>query len=123
MSKEAREIRDIWNDLNECSKAMKNSATVLNETYVFNKTPNQRPEPREEEMETPVNADNNTDKGSGVDEKIEQIRKIAIMLLTELDPGINPESYKLVKNIWDSCDKYLIKDTKSTKQQLNNDLN
>lgn len=120
MGNDSKFIREFMNDLDECVKLGK-----LNEAYVFNQegVEQNRPQGDENHIKEPIGDKPEIEiSGNGVDGKIEEIRKIAIRLLADLDPGINPESYKLVKGIWDSCDKYLIKDQKAPKQQLNNEI-
>lgn len=110
---EVKKIREIWDDLIMCQKS-------INESYVFDE---RKLESNDDQKAQNKRIDiNNENVGGNVDSKIEQIRKTAILLLSDIDPSLNQESYKLVKNIWDSCDKYLLKDNKMQKEQ-NNKIN
>jgi hypothetical protein len=60
---------------------------------------------------------------TNIDDKVKQIRKLSVETLMNLDPTNNQDSYKMIKGIWDSCDKYLLKDniaSKAKEQPENN---
>lgn len=131
MKNQSNDIREIMNDINDI---INNGA--INESFAFGeKTPSIQPQkvaplsmqkqmPTEEAgpelTSTPETEMSMPDKG--VDEKVKQIRKVAIETLAELDPTVDPDSYKMIKSIWDSCDKYLTKDNvaKPKEQTANN---
>lgn len=112
-----REIREIMNDIN----------SIINESYVFNSKQEEiRPQKQESSIEpnqvspsVPEVNKTNIESGS-VDTEINKMRKISIQLLSNLDPSEDTETYKLVKGIWDSCDKYLTKDNIQKPKNNNN---
>lgn len=124
---EGKEIREIIDDIKN----------IINESYVFDEQqPQLKVQPnmqqKNQSINTPIqeDPDNKEDfniKGDNLssndfDTKITQIRKIAIQLMTGLDPSSDSESYRLIKGIWDSCDKYLIKDSISKPKNNNNNI-
>ena len=124
MSKEAKEIREIMNDIDQ----------IMNESYVMGKTPQQViPEGGDdidsnggipsEESKGIDNSNLGPKKSVNIDKEIADMRKIAITLLADLNPLSNPEESKIVKSIWDSCDKFLIKDKQPKEQNQNNNNN
>ena len=134
---EGKEIREIMDDINGIIQKLS-----VNESYVFDgkqsqqRVPSQmkqttsRSIPMEEEPENhsdvhslpDISNKNNNNISKGFDERINQIRKIALNVLSELEPSTDPESYKLIKGIWDSCDKYLTKDSIAKPQNNNNNI-
>ena len=129
MSKEAKEIREIMNDIDQ----------IMNESYVMGKTPQQViPEAGDDAgagddangdytnfegpLPGPDGSSESPYKSVNIDKEIADMRQLAITLLADLNPLSNPEESKIVKSIWDSCDKFLIKD-KQPKEQNNNNNN
>lgn len=114
--KDSKEIRHIMEDINQ----------LISESYVFGK----ESETFESDGGIDINdydspkknnrIDGALSSGVGavnIDENVKQIRKIALTAITELSPSDNQEAYKLVKGIWDSCDKYLTRDVQSSEQK------
>ncbi len=130
---EGKEIRSIIQDIDDIIKK-----TYLNEGYVFNDKPNPNQKPggnlnpvREEpkpitnlEQEHPISDGQIENKSAGneIDSEIVKIRQIALTLLANINPLKNPEQSKVVKTIWDACDKFLTKDNQAikTKNENNN---
>lgn len=112
--KDSKEIRHIMEDINQ----------LISESYVFGKedeTLESDDGIGDYDLPKKINRINGA-SGSGVggvniDENVKQIRKIALTAITELSPSDNQEAYKLVKGIWDSCDKYLTRDVQSSEQK------
>lgn len=129
MANESKDIRFLMEDINDIIEK-----TSLNESYVFGQKPTQqapvrRQMPTEEEEPTlndepelsndePELKDNS--QPTDITGKISKIRSVAIHLLADLNPMNDPEAYKLVKSIWDSCDKFLLKGNESPKPQEEN---
>ena len=120
MLTESKEIRQIMEDVTQSMNH------IMNEGYVFN-----------EELYD-VKPDNNLGKeidnshkinpmsngGGNIDSQVKEIRKIALSVISKITPMDEPEAYKLVKSVWDSCDKFLTKDTVDTKKiQNQNNIN
>ena len=122
MSKQSKEIRDIMDDIKG----------IMNESYMFGeKSEDSTPNPeqivnKKPENSTPIKSEDpirnsNTNKSHvNIDESIKKIREIAIRLLIELDPASSPEESKLVKGIWDGCDKFLTNKNKPEEGNENN---
>lgn len=128
MSKDSREIREIMSDIQN----------IISESYVFNQ--NQSQQQPQSQLNGPKknvipedNGDESQDLGlnnqddvessndsASIDGEIEEIRKIALSVIMKITPKNSQEAYKLVKGIWDSCDKFLTKDVKDIKPQQNN---
>lgn len=132
MKNQSNDIREIMNDINDII-----NKGAVNESFAFGEktTPIQSqkvaPLSMQKQMPTedvaPELASTPTETeismpDKGVDGKVKQIRKVAIETLAELDPTVDPDSYKMIKSIWDSCDKYLTKDNvaKPKEQNANN---
>lgn len=120
MSKESKEIREIIDDIGQ----------IINESYTFrsNSENNILPENDEinSELEREIKPDNislNKPKVGGIDNEVKEIRKIALSVISNISPNDDQESYKLVKGIWDSCDKFLTRDTKEIKTKNENNIN
>ena len=130
MRNESKDIREILNDVGDIINKMS-----VNESFTFgekmpsnqssNTSPIKKQTPNEDinsELELPLNNEKPV-KGVGVGEKVKQIRKIAIEAIADLDPSLDPDSYKMIKNIWDSCDKYLTKDISvKPKEEIKNNI-
>lgn len=123
MSKESKEIREIMNDISQ----------IITESYVFgHKSGEMIPEAGDDDFDfgsTEAGHQGLSDEhqnselgGSSVniDNEVKEMRKIALSVVMKLTPDANQEAYKLVKGVWDSCDKFLTKDTKDIKPQQNN---
>lgn len=105
MKSEKKEIRQMLDEMR--------GYVNLNETYMFPSNTHVK----EESNDTPIDIDLDpisseepalVDKPvDNVKEKIGSIRKIAIGLLSEVEPTEKPEDYKTIKSIWDLCDKFL----------------
>jgi hypothetical protein len=127
MSKESKEIREIMNDINQ----------IITESYVFgHKSGEMIPEGDDDSLEFGSTEAGNPELGNnGIEHQdselggsyvniyneVKEMRKIALNVIMKLTPDANQEAYKLVKGVWDSCDKFLNKNTKDIKPQQNND--
>lgn len=116
MSRESKEIREIMNDIKH----------MINESYVFGQK-NSDLTTEDDDLSAELGGLNDrvssqSQKGSmgGIDNEVKEIRKIALSVIGNLTPQDDQEAYKLVKTIWDSCDKFLSKDIKDKKQTQNN---
>lgn len=129
MSKESKEIREILNEITGIIEK-----TSINEAYSFGQKLIPEDEGENIDLGDDMSGnmpDNFKDqlpgttrteephKAVNIDKQIEAIRRLAIKILEDLSPLDNPEESKLVKNIWNSCDNFLIKD-KLPKEQNNN---
>jgi hypothetical protein len=115
MSKESREIREIMNDINQ----------IITEGYVFgHKSGEMIPEGDDNPGLDNVgikHQDSELDRSYvNIDNEVKEMRKTALNVIMKLTPDVNQEAYKLVKGVWDSCDKFLSKDTKDIKPQQDN---
>lgn len=109
-------------DLNNM-RTMMNEVKIISESYLFPDKNTERTIKKEMEIETPEDEmmDNNVESVD-VNSKIEEIRKIAISLISELSPATDPENYKVAKTIWDSCDKVLTKGIANQNKQVGLDI-
>lgn len=131
MKNQGNDIREILDDMKDIMGKM-----AVNESFAFGEkmppsqgskpvtSPIEKQMPTEDinsELEPTSNIEEPTKHGN-IDEKVKQIRKVAIETLSDLDPTVDPDSYKMIKSIWDSCDKYLTKDNaaKPKEQNTNN---
>lgn len=139
MSNESKDIRllmeDIKNIINKSS---------LNESYVFGEKPTQTPGGNLNPVKEEPNLDNKPElvnkeieqgldstkqiedsSKSTIDNDIVKIRQMALNLLANINPLKDPEQSKVVKTIWDACDKFLTKDavTNKPKPEENNNNN
>lgn len=87
---------------------------TLNESYVFPKNISEDEVPSElkdTDSELPFNEKEVDDvKPSGsndFDNKIKEMRKSSMIMLAELDPTSEESKYKLMKSIYEACDKFL----------------
>ncbi len=109
-------------DLNNM-RTMMNEIKIISESYLFPDKNTERTIKKEMEIETPEDEMMNNDVESvDVNSKIEKIRKIAISLISELSPATDPETYKVAKTIWDSCDKVLTKGVTNQNKQIGLDI-
>lgn len=115
MKTENNEIREMLDEMRGYVK--------INETYMFPSDAHVK----EETNDAPIDIDLDSisseeptlnDKPvDNVKEKIGSIRKIAIGLLSEVEPTEKPEDYKTIKSIWDLCDKFL-----TSKPEVKNEI-
>jgi hypothetical protein len=128
MSKESKEIREIMNDINQ----------IIIEGYVFDHNSSKKiPESDDNDDSIEFGSTEAGNPGLGnvgikhrdseldesyvnIDNEVKEMRKIALNVIIKLTPDVNQEAYKLVKGVWDSCDKFLSKDTKDIKPQQDN---
>lgn len=117
--KESKQIRELLEDIKE----IQNKLNPLNETYMFGKKEESLGENDFVEKEEPsfdsMKKDAVTPVGSNIDSQVKEIRKIALSVISNLSPSDDQESYRLVKDIWDKCDKYLTRGEKNEKQAVN----
>jgi hypothetical protein len=113
MSKEKQIIDKTNNEIEQLLDRIS-----INESYAFEEDLPSKSQSSEISPER-----KNISPNYGIDEKIKQIRKISINLLSELNPSNDSESYKMIKGIWDSCDKYLTRNvSNNTESQKNNNI-
>lgn len=118
MSQDTKEIRQIMDDI----------SFYITEGYVFGQK-SQDIIPENDSDIQDVDFSNNELSNSNIkpekiektekrniDTEVNEIRKIALSVISEITPMSDPEAYKLVKNIWDTCDKFLTKDVKEPKE-------
>lgn len=123
MSKESKEIREIMNDIKQ----------IITESYAFGGQSDEEFIPEEgdnfnSELDDNLPTNNihnggNKSETKNIDAEVKEMRKIALSVISNLTPMEDQEAYKLVKSIWDSCDKFLTKDTKEVKPQIQNNNN
>jgi len=116
MSKESKEIREIMDDIKH----------IITESYVFGQK-NSDLTTEDDDLSAElgglndrVGSQEQPKSGGSIDNEVKEMRKIALSVIGNLTPQDDPEAYKLVKTIWDSCDKFLSKDIKDQKQTQNN---
>jgi hypothetical protein len=121
-SKDSKEIREITNDILQHMKTIK-------ESYVFGRE-SQGVIPEEGGLDSELTdlSSEKQDMGKpqtkNIDSEVKEMRRIALSVIGNLTPMEDPEAYKLVKSVWDSCDKFLTKDVKDPKQTQNqNNIN
>lgn len=126
MTKDSKDIYEIKNDIIEImNKAKMNESFVFGDKQTVEKTepdPNMTSEMGSIKPETAPEAKPEASQAN-IDDKVKQIRKLSVETLMNLDPTNNQDSYKMIKGIWDSCDKYLLKDniaSKAKEQPENN---
>lgn len=98
------DIRDMLSIINKIN-------SNLNESYIFNseKTVENEQEPETEEVE-PIEIESDEvevepEGKSEFIEKIKEFRKMALDIISSLDLNAQEEEYKIMKTIWDNCDK------------------
>ena len=106
MKSEKTEIREMLDEIRGYVK--------LNETYMFPSNAHVKEENTDltpdieiSDEEPIVEPEQPIKQADPIKEKIGSIRKIAIGLLSEVEPTEKPEDYKTIKSIWDLCDKFL----------------
>lgn len=126
MTKDSKDIYEIKNDIIEImNKAKINESFVFGDKQTVGKTepnPNMTSEMGSMKPETAPEVKPEASQ-TNIDDKVKQIRKLSVETLMNLDPTNNQDSYKMIKGIWDSCDKYLLKDniaSKAKEQPENN---
>lgn len=118
MSKESKEIREIMEDIKQ----------IITESYVFDQKSEDVDSKYDElgngindlPLEKPINS---KPQVSNIDSEVKEIRKIALNVISKITPMEDPEAYKLVKSVWDSCDKFLTKDKDESKKPQNQNNN
>lgn len=105
MKNENKEIREMLDEMRGYVK--------INETYMFPSDTHVKEESNDIsndidlDLDSISNEEPETKPVDNIKEKISSIRKIAIGLLSEVEPTEKPEDYKTIKSIWDLCDKFL----------------
>jgi hypothetical protein len=126
MTDQIKDIRSLMDDINDII-----NKTSLNESYVFGHGQEENKNIQQPSLEKKISTDENENivdnkpniQQPDIKNKIGKIRSISIYLLADINPSNDPEAYKLVKGIWDSCDKFLLKGTEELKpKQENNNI-
>jgi hypothetical protein len=100
MKKKQSYIQEMLADLDKCTK-------LLKESYVFD----EGEVPTEYDDEPPYEGEEGPDYaeqeigGSEVDDKIAQIRKLALDGIQEFAEDVDSEEYIFYKKVWMECDK------------------
>ena len=98
-------LQETVNDIERLSK-------LLKESYVFDdEDMDMEDVPQDEEMidDEPI------EEPCCVDEKINQIRSLALEGIQEFAEQVDSEEYQIFKNIWMSCDKFYSNKNKEEK--------
>ena len=84
---------------------------LLKESYVFDEEDMEMEDMPQEEItsEEPI------DESCCADEKINQIRSLALEGIQEFAEQVDSEEYQIFKNIWMSCDKFYSNKNKEEK--------
>ena len=105
MKKQKYNIQETVNDINRLAK-------LLKESYVFDEEMDDVPMDDEEIL---VDDEMSMNKGGNADEKINQIRSLALEGIQEFAEQVDSEEYQIFKNIWMSCDKFYSNKNKEEK--------
>ena len=105
-------MKRVFN-INETVKEIERLSKILKESYVFDEENVDfddmgEMEYDDEEIE-PVK------ENTGGDDKINQIRSIALSGIQEFAEQVDSEEYQIFKNIWMSCDKFYSNKNKEEK--------
>lgn len=99
-------------NINETVKDIERLSKLLKESYVFDgEDMEMDTEHFEEEMEN----NEPTETTCCADEKINQIRALALEGIQEFAEQVDSEEYLIFKNIWMSCDKFYSNKNKEEK--------
>lgn len=121
MLTEGKELREIMNDIGQSMNKIITEGYVFNEELDDIKSDNESLGKPNTDLPNKINSVSNN---GDIDSQIKEIRKIALNIISKITPMDEPEAYKLVKSVWDSCDKFLTKDTVDTKKiQNQNNIN
>ena len=105
MKKQKYNIQETVNDINRLAK-------LLKESYVFDEEMDDVPMDDEEIL---VDDEMSMNKRGNADEKINQIRSLALEGIQEFAEQVDSEEYQIFKNIWMSCDKFYSNKNKEEK--------
>ena len=104
--------KNIKCNLKETVKDIERLSKLLKESYVFDEEDmDMESMPQDEEMMD----DEPIDKPCCADEKINQIRSLALEGIQEFAEQVDSEEYQIFKNIWMSCDKFYSNKNKEEK--------
>lgn len=87
-------------NLQETVKDIERLSKLLKESYVFDE------EDMEEMPQDEIIDEEPIDEPCCADEKINQIRSLALEGIQEFAEQVDSEEYQIFKNIWMSCDKF-----------------
>lgn len=87
-------------NLQETVKDIERLSKLLKESYVFDE------EDMEEMPQDEIMDEEPIDEPCCADEKINQIRSLALEGIQEFAEQVDSEEYQIFKNIWMSCDKF-----------------
>ncbi len=105
MKKQKYNIQETVNDIERLSK-------LLKESYVFDEEIDDVPMDDEEALEGDEMEMNGV---ANADDKINQIRSLALEGIQEFAEQVDSEEYQIFKNIWMSCDKFYSNKNKEEK--------
>ena len=94
------EIKSILNDINKYSK-------IIKESYVFDEDEDLLgDEEYSDENELDDSEMNSDDISQSAEDRINDIRKIALDGIQEFAEEVDSDEYNIFKNIWMTCDKF-----------------
>lgn len=96
-------------NLQETVKDIERLSKLLKESYVFDE------EDMEEMPQDEIMDEEPIDEPCCADEKINQIRSLALEGIQEFAEQVDSEEYQIFKNIWMSCDKFYSNKNKEEK--------
>lgn len=104
-------------NLTETVKDIERLSKLLKESYVFDDEDMDTDDMGEIQYEDEMIEDEPTKEhvGSGANDKINQIRNLALEGIQEFAEQVDSEEYQIFKNIWMSCDKFYSNKNKEEK--------
>lgn len=99
--------KNIKCNLKETVKDIERLSKLLKESYVFDE--------EDMDMESMPQDEEIMDEPCCADEKINQIRSLALEGIQEFAEQVDSEEYQIFKNIWMSCDKFYSNKNKEEK--------
>ena len=105
-------MKQLKYSIQETVKDIERLSKLLKESYVFyEEYMDMESMPQDEEMMD----DEPMDESCCADEKINQIRSLALDGIQEFAEEVDSEEYQIFKNIWMSCDKFYSNKNKEEK--------
>lgn len=105
-------MKQLKYSIQETVKDIERLSKLLKESYVFDEEDmDMESMPQDEE----IMDDEPMDESCCADEKINQIRSLALEGIQEFAEQVDSEEYQIFKNIWMSCDKFYSNKNKEEK--------
>lgn len=101
-------------NLQETVRDIERLSKILKESYVFDEEDFDMEEVPQEQEDEYYEKNETT---SSADEKINQIRSLALEGISEFAEKVDSEEYQMFKNIWMTCDKFYSNKNKEEKIQ------